>query len=510
MRNSYRSVVVACTLAVFLQLPGTANAGPVEQLTQITLHPSDPDIMVVRYINGGDGMLFSRDGGMSWKLLCLSAINPMLNRGGTISLAGDGKLLLGVFDGLYQDQGNGCDFEMEPSMQGRWVTDVAQHPTDPNISFAITSTGNEAQNGIVQRSADGTFTDLGDKQVMQISRLRVVSTDSGLRFYESAVGAQVMTTLDGGVMTLLPSYIIRVSDDNAQTFRVNEYGTTDGSFRLQGVDPTDPDRIVAIIDREGVDDEVLVSSDQGAHFESYLTLTQFGALAFAPDGRVFIGEARRLADPDASSGLWSASSLAVAPQKIGDYPVQCLAWEKSTDTLFVCQPYSFGTADPGTGAFTKRFDFTTVESFITCEGVDMPAACETQLCRDYCGPGHFAQAPVCSAYTSPVCGPCLVAMEMGATSCESAGIAGVGAGGAAGRAMAGSTAAAGSGGMGGGGGSTALDAGTAGATGGKGGGGDDGGCATRGAGLGSAAGSAAWLLGLLFVTIARRRRRHGS
>jgi len=495
MRNSYPSVVVAVALALVLQLPSPAHAGPVELLTQLTLHPSNPDVMVVRYSNGGDGLLFSEDGGSSWKMLCVSAIDRMLRSAGTISLAGDGRLLLGAFDGLYQDQGNGCGFAMDATMEGRWITDITPHPTEPNVSFLITSTGNEAENGVVQRAADGTFTDLGEKLVMQISRLRVVSNGDQLRFYQGAVAEQVMVTLDGGTETFLPRYVIRVSDDDAQTFREFNVGTLDARFRLQEIDPQNPDRIVAVIDREGENDEVLVSSNQGETFETYFELSQFGALAFAPDGRVFIGEARTITNPGASVGLWSAESLDSEPQKIGDYPVQCLAYQGATDTLFACQPYAFGKADPSSGSFTELFDFATVEEFVSCEGVDMPSTCEAQLCRDYCGPGHFAQAPVCEVYTTAFCGPCVVAMESGATSCGSAGMPAGGAGGTSGRAAAGSSAA-------GSGGSAELDAGT---TAGRTGDGGGGGCSTRAPADGD--GAAAWLSALLCVLIGRRRRR---
>ena len=33
--------------------PAPGHAGPVEQLVQVAFHPTDPDVMVVRYIYGG-------------------------------------------------------------------------------------------------------------------------------------------------------------------------------------------------------------------------------------------------------------------------------------------------------------------------------------------------------------------------------------------------------------------------------------------------------------------------
>jgi hypothetical protein len=51
------------------------------------------------------------------------------------------------------------------------------------------------------------------------------------------------------------------------------------------------------------------------------------------------------------------------------------------------------------------FQFTDLAAFVSCPGVDMAAACQSQLCLGYCGPGHFAQAPLCCAYDEQYCGP---------------------------------------------------------------------------------------------------------
>src|SRR5215475_1888406 len=38
-----------------------AHAGPVEQMVQVALHPTDPKVMTIRYTWGGDGMLRTTD-----------------------------------------------------------------------------------------------------------------------------------------------------------------------------------------------------------------------------------------------------------------------------------------------------------------------------------------------------------------------------------------------------------------------------------------------------------------
>jgi hypothetical protein len=512
MRTSFFAVVVSVTFFAALQLPRQVHAGPVEQLAQFAVHPSDPDVMAIRYIFGGDGVLYSNDGGASFKLLCLAAVDPALRRSGTIAFGGDGHMVMGVFDGLYEDSGAGCGWSAEASLTGTWISDLTPDPNDPGVIFVATSkssAGGPLPNGLVRRSADGTYEPFGTQEALLVTRVRVAATGSGLRFYESAIMGMIPGTIDG-TPTQVPNYVIRVSDDDAETFEAFPFGETDGAFRLVAVDPTNPDRIVALVDREGDTDDLLVSSDRGQTFDDYLMMmSNFGAITLASDGRVFIGESGLSTDPNASVGLWTAASLDTAPQKLADYPVQCLHHRAADDTLFVCQRWSFGTADPADGTFTETMKFTTVPDFIACDGVDMAATCEAQLCRDYCGPGHFAQAPVCEAYDQPYCGPCAAAMETdGTAQCESGG-AGSGSspdGGVGEAGGSGSTAGA-PGGSGQGGSAQAGD-GVAGGGGAGGGDDDDGGCSTSAAGRSAHAHAGPCLVGLfaLCALIARRRR----
>jgi hypothetical protein len=149
-----------------------------------------------------------------------------------------------------------------------------------------------------------------------------------------------------------------------------------------------------------------VSTDQGANFNEYLTVTEIGAVAFAPDGRVWIGDSGAL-DPKLPFGLFHATSLAAPATKLsnGNYPVQCLGYNQATSTLYACQRITFGTVDLADGSFTTELNLTKVSDFVECPGVDMAATCETQLCGAYCGVGHYAEARVCCAYSTFRCGP---------------------------------------------------------------------------------------------------------
>jgi MYXO-CTERM domain-containing protein len=511
--SSFFALVLSVTLFVAVQHPGRSHAGPVEQLVQLAVHPSDPDLMAIRYVNGGDGLLYSDDAGATFKLLCLSAVDVAVRRSGTVAFGGDGHLVMGVFGGAYEDAGGGCGWSPVPSLAGIWVSDLAADPIEPGVLYLATSksdAGGPLPNGLVRRGADGTYEPFGVQEALLVTRVRVVATESGRRFYQSAIMGMIPGTING-MMVDVPNYVIRVSDDDAETFETFPFGDTGGgAFRLVAVDPTNPDRIVALRDREGEPDDLLVSSDRGETFTDYLPLTNFGAIALASDGRVFIGESGLSTDPSASTGLWSAANLDTAPQKLAEYPVQCLDYQEASDTLFVCQRWSFGTADTEDGTFTETMKFTTVPDFVTCDGIDMPATCEAQMCGDYCGPGHFAQAPLCEAYDQPYCGPCVAAMETeGAEECTSGGASGAGAVDAgAGEAGSGPAAGAGSGAGGrAGGGEGGNGAAGNGAAGGGNDGGDDGGCSISASGPAHAH-TGNWLAALASVAwIARKRRR---
>jgi MYXO-CTERM domain-containing protein len=403
-------------LAIAFGYPLTASAGPVEEIAQLAVNPADPEMMVLRYEYSGDGLFYSRDGGRSFTFVCGSAVDdpsddagPLIKLG-PIGVSGDGKVLLGVFGGLWQDDGKGCSWTLEKdeAVVDRWVTDIVAHPSDPEVSFMITSNGGDAENGIIRRNADGSLTELGTKKAMLISRLRVVEKPDGkLRFYESGVLGQVPVEIDGGVMTTKPSYAIRVSDDDGETWTEHELGVLDGTMRLEAADPSNPDRIVVSIQRDKdtvtntpLPDSVLVSSNMGESFEEWTEVTEFGAIAFSSDGEVWLGDSGDTTDTDAPRGILHAASLDEEPEVLTSaYPVRCL--HKTRDSLFVCQRFSFGTASLEDGAFTPSFELTKLESMNQCDGIDTVAVCRQQLCTGYCGTGHFARAPMCiDAYES--------------------------------------------------------------------------------------------------------------
>jgi MYXO-CTERM domain-containing protein len=514
------SVVVV--MAVVGLGAGVAHAGPVEQLTQLTFQPGKPERSVLRYINGGDGFFYTSDGAKNFALQCTSAIDPTLVRGGVAAVTGDGTTLMGVFDGMYEDDGTGCSWHRVDDFsavlapdggvaeRGKWVSDFAIDPTDSSITYAVTSNGNAGSlNGIYQRDKDGKWTELGSRDEILIGRLQVVEVAGKLRFYESAARGMKM---EGEPAMPVPNYVIRISDDAGMTWTEHVFdGAGNSTLRLQAIDPKNPDRLVISVDRNADDDSVFVSDNQGESFTEYLKVTQIGGLAFRPDGRIWIGDNGDSTMPMKPSGLWTAASLDEPATKIGDYVVQCLTYEPNSEQLFVCQHWWVGTADPEKGTFSELFRLTEAKDFLSCDGKDLAMECKMQLCGAYCGAGHFAQAPLCAVYTDPLCGPA-VAAEATGTGGTSGGSGGSNASGSGGSSAGGSGGMTGGMGMGmsmmsdatGGSGSAGtgvLDAGM--------GGGkkkSSGGCSISAAG-GSSPGLGAWLALLGAAALVLRRRR---
>src|SRR5688572_26065384 len=106
--------------AVLLTLLGApALAAPPEILSQLALHPTDPNRMVLAYVQGGQGLLFSQDGGRSFALRCGAAVSASFTRSRVpLLLTDNGEALLGTFEGLVRGGADGCGFGDDAGLQG--------------------------------------------------------------------------------------------------------------------------------------------------------------------------------------------------------------------------------------------------------------------------------------------------------------------------------------------------------------------------------------------------------
>ncbi|MET0389161.1 MAG: hypothetical protein ABW321_24520, partial [Polyangiales bacterium] len=250
------------------------------------------------------------------------------------------------------------------------------------------------------RSASGEWRVFGkDDPHVIATGLRVVAYGGGLRIYQTALIAD----RDDDAGPRYFTYNLRVSDDDGQRYEHRVISTT-GEPRIIGVDPNQPDHVALLIDELSKPDLVLVSLDAGKTRAPYLELGSFGGAAFAADGRLWIGGSA--SGDHTEQGVWAAASLASPPSRLAsaDYPVQCLGYHEASGKLFACQHFWLGEVDANSGSFTTDLSFANVADFIGCDEPSTAARCEAQLCADYCGPAHFAVAPVCDAYDTPNCG----------------------------------------------------------------------------------------------------------
>ncbi len=375
-------------------LPSIVRAGPLEQLVQVAANETR---VVVRYDGAGGGYLLSGDGGETFALLCSAAIDDALGVQ-TMLLRADDALLVASFDGLVSDDGTGCGFARDEGLAGRWVSDLAPDPSDPDVTFAITSQAEPQENGIYRRLGGGPFTRFGRFDTARPTRLRVAEREPGqLRFYQSILRGTRTVDLGAGPVQVA-SYAIRYSDDGAVHWTEHGFEASTGSVRLEAVDPTDADRIVVSVTNRVTDTTLLVSDDAGATFRSYLKLVTLGGLAITPEGRVFIGDAGDLSKPMAPRGLYRAENLNEPPQQWSDaYAVTCLGYRPADATLFACSRYVFGSVEAD-GSLRPRLKLTEVEALVECPDRDVRALCRDPLLRGYCGTTHFPCAPMCDPY----------------------------------------------------------------------------------------------------------------
>lgn len=421
MRNvsSSRVAGFALSLLAVSALCDTALAsGPVERLIQVLNDPSDPKHVVVRYGLASEGFLISRDGGTTFKAMCSQAITPTEPEGKKLKrLSGQrvpstaatlidhtGKLLVGQLDGLWSDDGTGCTWSKVAALDGKWVYSLARDPSNANELLAVvnettgTDPAQETHASLWRRTADGAWTSQGQlvKSVPMLhaygSELIGVKAGTGTRLY-AAVNVSV------GVLGMAKENLqVVTSEDGGKTW-TDASAISDAQkegFTLLAADPLEPKRVLAVQYRDGANDTLLLSEDAGKTFKTYSDVGETRAVTFAPDGRVFVGDAG--AD---GGGIWTATRLGQPLTLInGSTAVDCLAYKAADSRLQACVGPRFGSIDPATGVFDQAVEMRDIESLIDCPGADMFAVCQTQLNAgaSWCCGGHYPYTPFCGEY----------------------------------------------------------------------------------------------------------------
>jgi hypothetical protein len=441
-----RQLAWAGLLGCSVLATGTAAraSGPVEALAGVCVQPGNPQRLLVRYDNAASktGLLYSDDGGETFSLLCAGGITASAIRGLStpdshfveelsqsqarlVLMTGAGHTLVGSTEGLFVDDGTGCAFRLVSELSGLWISGIAGSPSHPSESYVITNGSFDAsapevfaREGLYKRKADGSFVLLAGATMApslddswSTSGLLVAGTDTGTRFYT--------TSLRYTASTRAFDVLVLSSDDDGEHWSESEVEVPDGAaFSLLAVDPTDPDRVVAVLARPssqgGWDkskDSLLVSRDGGKSFQPYAELSELTGAFFAADGTLWLSDKGLAEDAARPMGLFRGEKgLASAPVAlIDDQSINCLGPSGVGDQLFLCRrigaPDEFGRFDPTSREFTGLTSMIKVGALHSCAGQDVAADCHDQLCNPgWCGPGHYAVAPLCSAYDEPLCG----------------------------------------------------------------------------------------------------------
>ena len=397
----------ACTAVVLCAatfLPGVAHADPVESLVEVVHHPTDPDTVLGHYRNGGEGLWLTHDGGMTFELIANSFIDPTgRTRDDVIGISDDGSLWLSASTGTFRSDPDGCSFALDEQIGEHWVWEFVTDPTDPHVLYAITGdTEAGTKNGLLVRDADGKWSELGTRDELLLYSLRVVSTDAGLRFVVTARKDEPVQATDGGP-TFETTFMLRVSEDLGESWEDFPFDPGLEAPEIVAIDPEDRDRLLLWMRGDIGDDTLLVSLDGGRTVEPWLDVADWSGVAILPGGRVLIGD-RGLMSAAEPGGLWSATSLASAPEPFAGWSVRCLDYDVPNDTLFGCELRGYGTIDRDDGKFTVGSRWLETQ-LLECPGIDVARASQVQLCSGFCL-NHFPESPACAAYQLPTCGPC--------------------------------------------------------------------------------------------------------
>jgi hypothetical protein len=414
----------------------TAYANSADSCGVITPRLPGADVIGLTAKFGQHGLLYSKDGGKTFTQLCKAfAAMPSVDSFGdpttltpgfeiSTLVSHDGRLMVGDLDGLWIDDGSGCNWRLAPELRKVSVKALTFDPRDPKVIYGITATAN-ADNGVFRLNAEGEIERLGLQEPIMFYDLHVVPLpNGGTRFYSLGVREQVQaiiepdgtTTIlppaDGGAhvddagrplinIVWVPRYVIRYSDDFGDSWTAHDIGLLPSyDTSLEAIDPTNPDRVIVSRSLDSrmfgspfTVDQVLVSDDRGETFREWLEVASIAGVSFQRNGTVFIADRGEGLQGD-PQGLWRADSAGDDPELIADYDTWCV--EAREDRLEVCQRYDWGVADPQTGAFTKLTSFFDLSTLHSCDGFDSVATCSQELCSSHCL--HWADIPLCAEH----------------------------------------------------------------------------------------------------------------
>ncbi len=418
-------LAISSLICAWLVVNAPASAsGPVERLRQVLVHPSAPDVIVVRYAvpdGASHGFLFSRDKGKSFQGLCSQAATPdapeemKLKRISNAKVPGTAAVVLDsmarvVFsqiDGLWSDDGTGCTWSetADPLIAKNWPYSVILDPKDPTALLSLVTTRStdytESHAELMRRDPSGAWSVIGAlKPTADQTRTLgtgLIANDDTTRLYASATYAT-------GALNAQSTLLMLTSEDGGKTWREVGPAPTEQSgesFVLLAVDPQEPKRVLAVMYRDSAADTLLISDDEGKTFNDYMSLTETSGVAFGPDGHLYVADAGDDSSADTMGGLWTTAKMGDPLTKVGaTHSIDCLGFAPGGSELFVCMRKSFGSMDPATGTYQEITAIDQIPSLLKCPGYDTEMACETQLNAgaSWCCAGHYPFTPFCGDY----------------------------------------------------------------------------------------------------------------
>ncbi|HVY39141.1 MAG TPA: hypothetical protein VHM31_14445, partial [Polyangia bacterium] len=306
---------------------------------QIAVDPGDPRHIVARTTFG---LLQTFDGGARWTWICEQAVSPAGFQDPELAVRADGRLLLGLPDGVAVGDARGCGWTRAATLAGQDVIDLVQNAETPAVAYAaaaVTVAGAFAAQ--ISVTTDGQSWAASGPPRADTYPLTIESAPSRpQRLYLGAENAD----LDAG--------FVDVSDDGGLTWTRNPSPAGVDGVYVSAVDPTDPDRVYLRADFPG--GALFVSEDAARTWSMVASdpapLTGF---ALSPDGgQVAIGGSgglQILARPpgDAGAGGYAVVSRAAVP-------VGCLTWTPAG--LYACADdrsagFTIGLSTDGGAAF---------------------------------------------------------------------------------------------------------------------------------------------------------------
>lgn len=331
---------ILLTTLAFLLVAGfaleTAHAHDPWESNGFAYNAAAPDDMVLRT---NRGVVFSEDGGQTWRLLCRLAFDNFLP---AIGVTTESTALLGTFDGLSTISTAGCDNrELFTPMSGLWVSDLQRDPIESESWFATTSRG-QAANGVFRSEDDGfTWQPIGDLDASAFFKQVRPSADGQVIY---AGVAQYFAPTENAAERV--DYSVRSTSDNGASWATHPItlNADDKEMVLLDVDPQDPQRVFVGIhacreDNRCFDetrgqqkDRVLVSNNGGSTWSLLFEVDEIAAFEIDNE-HIWVG--------DWQGGFWRLNADGSSPVLLdGRLKPGCL---HATDTeLFVCGTDIFG------------------------------------------------------------------------------------------------------------------------------------------------------------------------